>query len=176
MARTLPIVLAFVVPASVAHAQTIFTNKWDGAIRIVKQTSDCTKQFVSADNNRAFYHLRLDQSYPFSSLTRFAEGETELILGWNVGTDARRSAAKVHSRQFAGSGQYQSYKIAHGFISGTYYGTYTFTQNPTVVTAATPFIDLTGTLDNYNNTTGCTITLRGTFVRVGPEDEAPPPY
>jgi hypothetical protein len=38
------------------------------------------------------------------------------------------------------------------------------------VTPTPLFVTLSGTLDNYNDITGCTLTIRGSFVRVDAED------
>jgi hypothetical protein len=165
MPRTFSLALTLAATATAAHAQTTpLTNKWDGAIRIVKQTPDCTNQFASQDNNRAFYHLNLDPDYGFRTITRFGNGEAELI-------------ELFPSNPPAGNlGYYYTNKIARGYIDDSSSGSYSFNQTPATITATTGFIDLSGTMTNYGGMTGCTITLQGTFVRVEPEEPPPPPY
>src|SRR5262245_24777917 len=80
MSRTFSIALALTATASAAQAQgTPLTNKWDGAIRIVRQTAACTQQYASQDTNRAFYHLNLDNNNGFWTISRFGNDEAELI-------------------------------------------------------------------------------------------------
>jgi hypothetical protein len=169
MPRTVFLSLALAATASVAHAQNIAgTHKWDGAMRFVNQSAACNAQFASPDNNRAFFHLLADGNSSFSSITRFGNGQTELIL-------------PAANAQFNGTGEYWSFKIAYGFFSFPLFGngpdepgTYNLTQTPAVVTPATNYISLSGTLQNYYYP-GCTLTVQGYFVRVEMDEVPPPP-
>ncbi len=166
MTRTLLIAAALTVLASSTQAVQILDRfRWDGSMRVTNQSEDCGGLFFSPDNDRASFYPKLDNDYPSSSFTRMRNGEAELIQ------------KDSNTGQFNGTGHYISFTIAGGGFtkapsdydeyesSGQ---TYNFTQTPATVAADTVFVTLTGTLDNYRDIEGCTITLTGTFVRVDP--------
>jgi hypothetical protein len=163
MSRTL--LLAAALTASTASAavadDVVYRWKWDGAMQIVSESAECEGKFVSGDNARARFYPQLDSRLERSSFTRFAPFETELVKRTNDGP-------------FQGTGQYYALKTKGGRVQ-VYYGTYNFTQTPAVISATTDFVTLVGTLEDYSDISGCTVTLRGTFVRVD-ADEEPPPY
>lgn len=143
---------------------------WDGAMRVTSETAACGGAFLSDRNDHARFHPTLTQqefTLQFSSFTRFMPTGTELV--WVQGGD---------NYQFNGEGEYVSWLIAAGqIVFPNFFESSNFTQDPAEVTANTPFVTLVGTLSNYRGIYGCTITLRGIFTRVSPEDVVlPPPY
>ena len=134
--------------------------RWDGAMRIVSATQQCGQVF-SPDNERTTLYLRFDNDDPESAFTRFGNGQTELIR-------------KDGDGQFNGTGVYDIDRIGGGRIFQSHGGayleqTYNFVQLPAVISPTTPFVSLAGRLDNYNYISGCTLQVRGSFVRVDPE-------
>ena len=145
--------------------------KWDGTVRIVAETEACSSagSFLPSSNEQARYHPRLGEGDPPSSFTRLMNGvQAEMIQvdGYSEG-----------NQQFHGTGNYIIYKIGGGFFFkapdyGEYEGswlTFNFDQTPAVVTSNTLFVSFVGTLDNYQEIEGCTVTMRGSFSRVDPE-------
>ena len=149
-------ILALFGTASYAHDNS--RVRWDGAMRIVSATQQCGQVF-SPGNDRATLYLRLDNDHPESTFTRFGNGETEMIRTDNNG-------------QFNGTGAYDIDRISGGVIFQSHFTnnqTYNFVQVPAVASPTTPFVSLAGRLDNYNDIIGCTLQIRGSFVRVDPE-------
>jgi hypothetical protein len=74
------------------------------------------------------------------------------------------SEATIH--QMHGAGNYTGYGVnsrAKGFsYTG---GTYSLTVSPASIVASTPIINITGTLNNYFNTAGCSVTFKGVYVK-----------
>ncbi len=166
MSRTL--LFAAVLAASTAsvavadEVEVVFRWKWDGALRIVSETAECEAKFVTEQNTPARYYPQLDTGLEHSSFTRFAPFETEMIKRFIDG-------------QFQVTGYYYALKTVGGRVK-TYSGSFNLTQTPAVIAQTTDFITLVGTLGDYGDIDDCTVSLRGTFVRVVEPDEEPPPY
>jgi hypothetical protein len=44
-------------------------------------------------------------------------------------------------------------------------GTYNLTITPAKIVATTPYVTITGTINNFLNTAGCNIGIKGTYVK-----------
>lgn len=74
------------------------------------------------------------------------------------------SEATVH--QMHGAGNYTAYGVNSRAKGFTYTGgTYSLTVTPASIVASTPIVNITGTLNNYFNTTGCNITFKAVYVK-----------
>lgn len=140
--------------------------KWEGAMRVVSQTAPCGSQFDDTTNQRVRYHPKLGVGYPGSSFTRYGSFETELITLIEEDAGMPRNGGYP---QFHGTGAYEKIGIAGGEVVNQPMGTFNFTQTPPQVMTDTVFVTLNGTLHNYAGISGCSLTLRGSLVRVDPE-------
>jgi hypothetical protein len=170
MLRTLLLAATALTSASalaLAQGEVVEVSAWDGAMRVTDETAACNDAFKTLSNDRARFHPGFGEQP--TSFTRFLPTGTERIRNSDFG-------------QFNGTGNYDSSTIANGFFfltpgMGSEDQTYNFTQSPPLVVENTPFVTLAGTLDNYRQIPGCTITLRGHFTRVDQETVVlPPPY
>ena len=156
--------IVFTAAALLASLSSVYADdaerfKWDGALRVESETAQCNGQFITEGSVRARLHPKTDADEPPSSFTRFGTGETVFVQ-------------KDGSGQFNGTGSYEIYSIAAGQFSGGNANnkTYNLTQAPAAITSSTVFVTLSGTLNNYADINGCTITIRGSFARVDAED------
>jgi hypothetical protein len=68
--------------------------------------------------------------------------------------------------QMAGTGNYKATAINSKAKPFTYNGTYNFTISPIPVVLSTPTVLISsGTLNNFFDTAGCTISFKGTYVK-----------
>jgi len=68
--------------------------------------------------------------------------------------------------QMAGAGNYKATAINSKAKPFTYNGTYNFTISPIPVVLSTPTVLISsGTLNNFFDTAGCTISFKGTYVK-----------
>ena len=162
MPRALSALAILALSGTASYSHDNDRVRWDGAIRIVSATQQCSQVFFPG-NQPATLHLRFDNDDPESAFTRFGKGETEMIRTDNSG-------------QFNGTGHYDIDRISGGIIFQSHqsqgavaWQMYSFVQSPAVATPTTPFVSLIGRLDNYNDIIGCTLQIRGSFVRVDPE-------
>ncbi len=155
MNRTVLTTAALLASVGSAYAGDEHRSKWDGAISVESETAQCSGQFVTSGPVGARFHPQITGSPDHSSFTRFGTGETVRVENDNNG-------------QFNGTGTYELYSISAGQFTGGVSNnkTYTLTQSPANITTATVFVTLSGTLDNYADISGCTITVSGAFVKV----------
>ncbi len=159
MQRTL--LLAAVLSATVSVAQADHDRvKWDGAMRVTAETAACGGQYSSPGNERARFHPQFESETPQSSFTRFGGGGAEIIENFD---DGQFNGTGAYSIRWIRDGQF--FKSLPGEGSPQYYE---FVQSPAVISETTVFVSLNGRLFNYIEL-GCTLTLRGTFVRVDAE-------
>jgi hypothetical protein len=149
---------ALVITSSMAPAQYTRPVLWDGVLQFTGQSAQCGSQkFFNQENARSQYRPALSSGDPNSAFTQFlGNSYANLFTNNSSGT------------QFSGTGQYTSIGIFDAQFSPAVTGPYSFTQTPTAVLATTPFVTLSGTIGNYANIAGCTLTLRGIFTRVDP--------
>ncbi|HET7681853.1 MAG TPA: hypothetical protein VFK79_17160 [Xanthobacteraceae bacterium] len=139
---------------------------FEGAMKVTNESLQCNGLFSASHNERVRYYPQFEPYTPNSALVRFGKGETELIQRFGNG-------------QFGGQGvYYEQFRISGGEFSqfpeieGPAQ-TFDFTQTPGTVAPTTVFVTLQGTFMNYAGIQDCTVTVRGTFVRV--DGEIPPP-
>jgi hypothetical protein len=78
-------------------------------------------------------------------------------------TQENASESTVH--QMNGSGNYTGFAIGSRAAFSQYSGTYKLTLTPPTITAATPSVIIDGTITNYFNATGCSVTFEGAYVQ-----------
>lgn len=164
MSRTLLLaatLAASTASSAIADEEFISRWKWDGAMRIVNASPQCEGKVVSDENAQVRLYPQMDPDLERTSFTRFSPFETEMVKRTTDG-------------QFNGGGQYYALRTAHGRVQ-VYYGAWNFVQTPTVITNTTIFVTLVGQLHDYNDIDGCTVGLRGTFVRALEPDQEPAP-
>ena len=77
-------------------------------------------------------------------------------------THQNTSESTVH--QMNGAGNYAGFEIGSRAAFAEYTGAYNLTLTPATVTAATPSVTIDGTITNFFNATGCTVTFEGAYV------------
>jgi len=73
------------------------------------------------------------------------------------------SESTVH--QMNGAGNYTAFGINSRAKGFTYTGTYSLSVSPNPVLSTTQVINVTGTLTNYFNTAGCSVTFKAVYVK-----------
>jgi hypothetical protein len=160
MNRILLTTAALLASVSSVYADDAGRFKWDGAMTVESETAQCNGQFATASGVQARFHPNTAAGEPPSSFTRF-NGAVETIF-----------VQKDGAGQFNGTGFYELYSISAGQFTGGNANnkSYNLTQTPAAITSSTTFVTLSGTLNNYADILGCTITIRGSFARVDAED------
>ena len=78
-------------------------------------------------------------------------------------TQENASESTVH--QMNGSGNYTGAAIGSRAAFSQYTGTYNLTLTPATITAATPSVIIYGTITNYFDAAGCSVTFEGAYVQ-----------
>jgi hypothetical protein len=71
--------------------------------------------------------------------------------------------ATIH--QMKGAGNYSAFGVNSRGKGFTYTGTYNLSVSPNPVISTTQVINVTGSLTNYFNTAGCTVTFKAVYVK-----------
>jgi hypothetical protein len=153
------IALVMTVANASAQAEPEANNPlitWHGAIAILGLSAACNNLgFVVGDYGKSIYRPRLVADEPASAIT--------LLFARSAGIFTRASGG---SDKMHGAGNYRG-----GWISGratgngSTSGQFRLAINPVDPVAATTFIDIQGSLTNFANTAGCTLSFRGGYAR-----------
>jgi hypothetical protein len=139
------------LPRIVAAADTQLA--WDGFLKVTASTSQCAAAgiggvAIGAEHISVFRPKILSTDTPtfISIIDQLAAVSFE-----------NTSETTIH--QMHGSGNYSATAINGKAKAFTFTGTYKFTISPASVTAATTEVGITGTINNYFNAAGCSVSF-----------------
>jgi hypothetical protein len=92
-----------------------------------------------------------------------ADTNTYLAIYGLRGAFTMENLSEASRKQMHGAGKYKSTYINSRGKPGNNSSVYKLTITPAVITAATTAVSINGTISNYYNTAGCTITVTGGF-------------
>lgn len=153
MKRLILIIALLTGCSSAAFAQSI-EQRYQGTFYILSTTTACGGEVA---------RLNRDFLFVFRSQT------AKQLIGL-FGTPFALSIGTSSGGRFAASGSYAATRIGSGAAVSTYTGAYSgFSVTPATFGAGTQTALVQGTLSNFDNITGCTITFRAAGARRPPD-------
>jgi len=146
--------LAIAVGVSVAATADPAAQIWDGQLVFADQTAQCSPAFeLKNGTTEALYRPSLLVTDPKAALIIYGTGQVGQF-------QAHGSTASMN-----GSGSYDGtyYSAALG-TTQAWTGTYTLAVTPSNVKANTRYVYVTGTIDNFANIAGCSLTINSAFL------------
>lgn len=129
---------------------------WEGRLFItaVNPTCEAAGWGIGANAGIAF-RPRLDPAEPTSGLN----------LDWDRAMSQLRRTGGTGTDKMQGAGTYNGARFNTRGTFNSWTGTYSFALTPTNPIATTPNIILTGLISNFDDFTGCTVTVRAALTR-----------
>jgi hypothetical protein len=131
---------------------------WQGFTTVASRTAACGRLGGTSINDTAVSIYR----------PHIAVGDTPTFLSqiYTRYAISFKNTAESTAHQMHGSGKYAATVINHRAKAFTYGGgTYNLTITPARIVATTPYVTITGTINNFLNTAGCNIGIKGTYVK-----------
>lgn len=152
--------VAAVASAGAAQAANNPLIVWQGAITITNLTAACSSIGQGVGTLlTSVYRPRLESDEPVSGLTILSDRTAQVFF----------NASTSNNDQMIGRGGYLGHIIGSRATAipnssqGSFTGNYNFKVRPVTITADTTSITITGTLTNYFNVTGCTLSFAGAY-------------
>lgn len=137
-----------------ARAATLI---WDGTIAFTALTPQCAPIGIDTDTTDALYRPHLTAGDPNAAVIVHDSNQGHLVQ-----VQAATTTPQMNGTGLSYDG---SFYVPSTGLTQTWTGTYSFTVTPATVTAATTFVKITGTIENFANIAGCTLTIKGGFLR-----------
>jgi hypothetical protein len=139
--------------AFAAGAQAV----WEGFATSTAQTSECMGDPSAAlTAHVSIFRPKVTNSDP----------PTDLAFVFLRGAFTMENKSESTVLQMNGSGDYAGVTINAAAVYD-YKGSYNLSVTPAHVTALTPVVNITGTIDNFGDITDCQVTFKGTYVNLG---------
>ena len=145
--------LALAAPPGVALAAHI---TWEGYATVTASTPQCSGVGGTSpgDTHVSVFRPKIASTDPPTFLS--------FVFLRAAVTQENANESTVH--QMNGSGNYTGFVINSRAGFAQYTGTYNLALSPATVIAATPSVTIDGTITNFLNTAGCTVTFEGAYV------------
>jgi hypothetical protein len=150
------------IASSVVGAQAATLTAWQGSVTIVKLTEATAGAcapvgFSPGDLAHSIYRAHLAATDPPSALSVVATRGANIIF--QSGTDTKLNGAGTFNATYIG-GRATAPKSLK-----PYTGSFNLHVTPASPTAATNQVTVTGTIGNFFDVTGCTVTIEGSYFK-----------
>jgi hypothetical protein len=142
-----------VMTAATANAATIF----EGRVFVTAVTAKCSNVFMFVGNNfTSVFRPKIVAADPAEGLSIVYPSAASVLISKAASGRLVNSPAVLTN--------FQGTLVGINATPITWLATATLLKAPASVTASTPAVTITGTIDDFN-IAGCTITIRGAYAR-----------
>jgi len=151
---------SFALSATGAHAATLAA--WQGSVTIVKLAESSagacsTLGFSPGDLAHSIYRANLNAGEPPSALSIVSSRAANIIF--QSGTDTKLNGAGTFKATYVGGRATTTASFT------PYTGSFKLKVTPSSPLATTNQVTVTGTIGNFFNNTGCTVTIEGSYFK-----------
>jgi len=140
---------------SLPGAALAAASVWDGFVTVAAATPQCSGVggTVPGDTHVSVFRPKITST----------EGPSFLSFVFLRAAVTHQNTSEATVPLMNGSGNYTAFLVGNHAAFSQYTGTYNLTVTPAIITAATPSVTIDGTINNYLNVSGCSVTFVGSY-------------